>query len=100
MMIAAFVNQIIQLRYGRLDESESDEWGLRLMEEAKLNPQAMIHVMEVLKSAGPRGNTPALFQSHPNPDLRIKQIEAYLRKNPPSPGLSNGRSLLELYQAQ
>ena len=95
-VIAAFVNQIIQLRYGRQDESESDEWGLRLTEEAGFDPRAMVHVMQILKAQSRGGYTPQIFQSHPNPDLRIKQIQNYLAKHVPASNLSNGRNLRDL----
>ncbi len=95
-MIAAMVNQIIQLRYSRQDESEADVWGLKLMEQVGYNPDQMIAVMKILKEAGgSRGATPSIFQTHPDPDLRIEQIQSYLKSNPPRPGLTNGRPLKE-----
>lgn len=93
VLIASVVNQMIQLRYGRQDESEADEWGLKLMEKAGFNPRAMIQVMEVLKAAAGSGHGIELFQSHPNPDLRIEQIKAYLEKHPPPEGLTEGEPL-------
>lgn len=99
--IAAMVNNVLQLRYSRKDESQADLWGLKLMEQAGYDPRAMIQVMEVLKAAGGRGENLEIFQTHPNPDLRIKQIEAYLQANPPPPGLSEGRNLKALnYQSR
>lgn len=92
-MIAAFVNQMIQLRYSRQDESEADEWGLQLMSQAGFDPTQMLEVMRVLKEASKGGQSLEIFQSHPNPDLRIEQIKEYLAKHPPSPNLSKGRPL-------
>jgi predicted Zn-dependent protease len=98
-MIAAFVNQMIQLRYSRNDESEADEWGIQLMSAAGFDPRAMIDVMKVLKEAsGSGGGSAEIFQTHPNPDLRIEQIQDYLLKHPSASQLSKGRSLQELYQ--
>ncbi len=100
-VIASFVNQVIQLRYGRKDESEADIWGLKLMSQAGFDPTAMIGVMEVLKAAGgASGPVPEIFQSHPNPDLRIEQIKAYLKENPPNPDLSQGRQLKDVFQGE
>ena len=81
--IAAFVNQMIQLSYSRKDESEADIWGIKILEQVGQDPYAMIDVMEVLKAAsgGERGQE--IFQSHPNPDLRIEQIKDYLKEHPP-----------------
>ncbi len=98
--IANMVNQIIQLKYSRGDESQADEWGLKLMQESGFDPYAMIQVMKILKAAsGGRGDgTPQIFQTHPDPDLRIQQIEAYLKANPPNPGLTEGRNLHDVYR--
>ncbi|HRD56014.1 MAG TPA: M48 family metallopeptidase [Parachlamydiaceae bacterium] len=91
--IASLVNHMFQLRYSRGDESAADIWGLKLLEKANFDPQAMITVMNVLKAAshGERGQE--IFQTHPNPDLRIQQIEAYLKEHPPAPGLTEGARL-------
>jgi predicted Zn-dependent protease len=99
-MIAGMVNQMIQLRYSRGDESEADVWGLKLMSQAGYNPYEMIKVMEILKSAsGDKGHGPSFFQTHPDPDLRIEQIKAYLKAHPPQLNLQNGKSLREVFQA-
>lgn len=93
-VIAAMVNHMFQLRYSRGDESAADIWGLNLLERAGLDPTAMIEVMKVLKAASGRSEESAeIFQTHPNPDLRIQQIEEYLKEHPPAKGLSEGRSL-------
>lgn len=91
--VAAVVNQAVQMSYSRKDELQADNWGLKLMVESGLNPFAMIDVMNILKAASKGGSGLEFFQTHPNPDLRIKQIKEYLEKNPPPSGLSNGRSL-------
>lgn len=94
--VASMVNQMFQLRYSREDESEADLWGLKLMEQSGYDPRAMIQVLEILKAAGgSAGHTPELFQTHPNPDLRIEQVNAYLKAHPPKPGLSEGQKLLK-----
>jgi beta-barrel assembly-enhancing protease len=94
MMAAAVVNQMLQLRYSRKDESQADLWGLKLMSQVGFTPVAMIEVMRILKEAGGSGGaTLAIFQTHPNPDLRIEQIEGYLKEHPPGPGLTEGKQL-------
>lgn len=95
MMIASVVNQMFQLRYSRHDESEADIWGLKIMSQAGYDPYAMIKVMEILKASAKQGYTPELFQTHPNPDLRIRQIKEYLEKNPPKQNLSKGKNLVK-----
>jgi|GEM_PF-72152 len=102
MAIAAFVNQMLQLRYSRGDESEADKWGVHLMEEVGYTPVAMIEVMDILKNASGKGRegVPEMFQTHPNPDLRSQQIKEILEKNPPKPGLTEGRNLHSLYSGE
>lgn len=97
MVIAAMVNQMMQLRYGRHDESQADIWGIKLNEEAGYDPRSMIEVMKILKAASAGGAGLEIFQTHPNPDLRIEQIQEYLKKNPPPAGLREGRNLKEIY---
>jgi predicted Zn-dependent protease len=97
-MIAGVVNHMIQLRYGRKDESQADMWGLILMNQVGYDPRAMVKVMQILKKAGGGdGSTIEMFQTHPNPDLRIEQINAYLKEHPPSANVKQGRNLKELW---
>lgn len=96
-VIASMVNHMFQLRYSRGDESAADIWGLKLLEKANFDPRSMITVMKVLKAASGGGSgTQEIFQTHPNPDLRIEQIEAYLKEHPPASGLSEGKKLPKL----
>lgn len=97
--IAAVVNQALQLKYSRGDELEADTWGLKLMTTSGFDPRAMIQVMNVLKKVSKGGQGVEMFQTHPNPDLRIQQIEEYLAANPPPKGLSQGESLQRFKQA-
>ncbi len=100
-IVASVVNQMFQLRYSRKDESEADTWGLKIMEQAGFNPAAMVEVMKILKAAaGSRGGSLEMFQTHPDPDLRIERINAYLKENPPKPGLTMGKPLSEVYHRQ
>lgn len=99
-MIAGFVNQMVQLRYSRKDESEADQWGIQLMSEAGFDPREMIGVMKVLKESSGHGHSVEMFQSHPNPDLRMEQINEYLKAHPPASHLSKGRSIQQLIQDQ
>ena len=81
-MVAAMVNQMMQLRYSRQDELEADQWGLKLMNSIGYSPRAMIEVMQILKEASRGGQNLEIFQTHPDPDSRIRQIEAYLKEHP------------------
>src|SRR5262249_21699804 len=48
-MIASMVGQLINLRYGREDELQSDRWGVQLMLDSGYDPNSMIRVMEILR---------------------------------------------------
>jgi predicted Zn-dependent protease len=92
---------MFQLHYGRKDESQADLWGIKLTSQVGFDPRAMIEVMKILKAAGGKGGqTLEIFQTHPNPDLRIKQIEAYLAENPPRPGLKEGKNLKDIFKSR
>ncbi len=97
-MIASVVNQMMQLRYGRKDELEADQWGLDLMEEAGYDPRAMIEVMRILEKASPGGSQPEMLLTHPYPEHRIAKISAYLKENPPGPNLTEGRNLQDIFK--
>lgn len=81
---AAMANQMLQLRYGRQDELESDNYGLKYMVQAGYDPSQMVRVMEVLKAAsGGSGRGPSFLQTHPNPDDRIRHIKEWVARNYP-----------------
>lgn len=94
--IANLINQVTQLRYSRKDELEADQWGLKLMTQAGYNPKAMLEVMSILEKASPGGHTPEMLLTHPYPENRKEQINAYLKENPPSSKLSEGRKLKDV----
>jgi predicted Zn-dependent protease len=79
-MIAAMVNQVVQLRYGRAAESESDRYGIDEMASAGYDPNAMLDVMKILASAGGGQRPPEWLSSHPLPETRVAEIEEYLRQ--------------------
>jgi predicted Zn-dependent protease len=73
--IAAMVGKLINMRYGRDDELESDRLGVRFTAEAEFDPRAMIQVMEVLAAAAGKARQPEFFSTHPNPGRRVERIE-------------------------
>ena len=72
--MALLVGQIVNMKFGREDEIQSDEIGLRVMSETGYDPRAMIRVMQILAEANPAG-PPEFFSTHPNPENRIQRIE-------------------------
>lgn len=70
---AAMIAQIINMRYGREDEIQSDTLGACLMLEAGYDAGQLIDVMRVLEAAG-GGRQPEFFSSHPDPGNRVERI--------------------------
>lgn len=83
-MISQVVNQMMQLKYGRDDESESDSYGLQIMADAGFNPTGMLGVMRVLKEASGGNRQPEFLASHPDPGNRAQKVEEFLKKNYPT----------------
>jgi predicted Zn-dependent protease len=95
-MAAAMVNQMVQLKYSRGDESQSDGYGLQAMAQAGYDPTAMLDVMRVLKQASQGQRQPEFLASHPLPETRLKDIEDQIRTSYPEgipADLTQGRSL-------
>ena len=62
------------LKNGREDELESDELGVKFMIDAGYDPEEMIDVMEILKSAAGSNRVPEFQSTHPDPENRIEKI--------------------------
>lgn len=77
--LAAATAQLVNLKYGRDDELESDSLGVRFLRESGYTPRAMLDVMKVLASLSKGGRTPEFFSTHPNPDNRYARIQAMLK---------------------
>jgi beta-barrel assembly-enhancing protease len=77
-MVAAMINQMVQLKYSRSDELEADRVGMDYMTQAGYDPSAMLGVMRVLAEASRGGRTPELLSTHPYPEQRLEAIQRYL----------------------
>lgn len=78
--IVAGIGQNTLLTNGREDELESDELGVLFMINSNYNPEALIGVMEILKSAAGPNRVPEFQSTHPDPDNRIERIKAAISK--------------------
>ncbi len=78
--IANVVGQYTSLKYGREQELESDDWGVRLMIEAGYDPYALIGVMDVLEEASGGRKVPEFQSSHPSPANRREKIKESIKK--------------------
>lgn len=78
--IAQSVANMIQLKYGRDQELQSDYLGVRFMLEAGYDPEDLVHVMEILKQSSGPNRTPEFQSSHPDPENRKEAIEAAIQE--------------------
>ena len=77
--MAQMVAGLINMKYGRADELESDKLGLRLMAEAGYDPRELIGVMEILAQASGGGSRqPEFASTHPSPENRMQKIQEEL----------------------
>lgn len=79
-MIAQYVGQMVNLKYGRDDEIESDKYGVKYLVESGYKPEAMIEVMEILNEVSGKNRSPEFLSSHPNPENRIHKIKEYIQQ--------------------
>ncbi len=78
--VAQMIGGLITMKYGRDQELESDDWGVRLMIEAGYKPEEMIGVMEILKQAAGGRETNEFSSSHPSPENRAQKIKESIQK--------------------
>jgi predicted Zn-dependent protease len=81
--VAAAIGELVNMRFGRKDELQADEWGVKLTGSAGYDPRAMVGVMKVLEAASQGREPPEFFSTHPNPEHRIERIEAAIEKTYP-----------------
>ncbi len=77
--IAGYVANMKLMQYGRDDELESDEFGVKYMIRAGYDPGSMVEVMEILAEASGGGQDREEFMStHPSPANRIAKIKEHI----------------------
>lgn len=77
---AQAVAQMMTMKYGRDDELQSDDLGVKMMIDAGYDPYQMIGVMEILAAAGGPNRAPEFQSTHPDPDNRIERIREAIEK--------------------
>lgn len=79
--VARYIGNLVSMKFGRDQELESDDLGVRLMMEAGYDPQALIGVMKILKEASGGGQRkPEFASTHPDPENRIEKIQDAIEK--------------------
>jgi predicted Zn-dependent protease len=73
--VAALIGQLINLKFGRDDELESDYLGVCFMNDTGYDPEEMVTVMQILAASSQGERPPEFFSTHPNPEQRITRIQ-------------------------
>jgi predicted Zn-dependent protease len=89
VIAAQLISQMVNMKYGRGDELESDLLGVRFVSQAGYDPRAMVGVMRILAEASGGGRMPEFFSTHPNPENRIERIEQAIAETFPE-GIPDG----------
>jgi beta-barrel assembly-enhancing protease len=88
--MAQMVAGLVNMKYGRGDELESDALGIQYMTQAGYQPESLVGVMKILDAAAGDGPRQAeFFSTHPNPENRIGKIKETIQKLYPK-GLPQG----------
>ena len=74
-MIANMVGSMVNMRFGRNDELESDVLGVRYMVDAGYDPRALKDVMRILAESRSGSPQPEFLSTHPDPGNRTQRIE-------------------------
>ena len=82
--MAAVIGNMLNLQYGRSDELESDDLGVRFMADAGYDPTALIGVMRILAEASGGSRQPEFASTHPSPDNRVAKIQEAIAREFPS----------------
>jgi beta-barrel assembly-enhancing protease len=73
--MAILIGQLVNMKFSRDDELESDRLGVRFIAEAGYDPRALLGVMEILASSSEGARPPEFFSTHPNPENRMEKIQ-------------------------
>lgn len=74
--LAQMIGQMINMKYGREDELESDYLGVLLVADAGYDPRALVRVMQILDSASGGQAPPEWMSTHPSHGNRVERIQA------------------------
>ncbi len=78
--MAQLIGNAINMKYGREQELQSDELGVRFMSKAGYDPYQLIGVMKILEAASGGAKRPEFNSTHPSPENRIQRIKDAIKK--------------------
>lgn len=77
--VAMLVGQLVNMKYGRDDELESDFLGVCFLNDAGYDPGEMVATLRVLQQASQGMSPPEFFSTHPNPERRLERIQGAIQ---------------------
>lgn len=83
VQVGQLVGGMINMKYGREDELESDALGIRIIAEAGYDPRAMLGVMQALARASKGSRQPEILSTHPAPENRAARVQGEIAKRFP-----------------
>jgi predicted Zn-dependent protease len=89
VQIGQLVGSMVNMKYGRDDELQSDALGIRIISEAGYDPRAMLGVMDALARASSGRRQPEILSTHPAPENRATRVQAEIAKRFPQ-GVPDG----------
>ncbi len=82
--MAQMIANMVNMKYGREDELQSDQLGVDFMADAGYDPRSMVHVMRILKEAAGGARQPEFFSTHPDPENRVGRIQEAIQAKFPN----------------
>lgn len=77
---AQMIGNIVNMKYGRDQELESDDFGVRVMMEAGYDASELIGVMDILERASGGKRQSEFMSTHPSPDNRRDRIREAIER--------------------
>jgi predicted Zn-dependent protease len=71
------------LKFGRDQESQADELGVRYMSRLGYDPMGQVQVMQILQKEAGGGSTPEFLSTHPLPATRIERLQKLIKQKYP-----------------
>ena len=78
VQVAQMISGVVNMKFGREDELQSDELGVLFMAQSGYDPRSLIGVMEILAEASGGSRQPEFLSTHPDPGNRIGDINRHI----------------------
>jgi len=72
---AQLIANLVNMSYGRDQELEADNLGVRFMTQTGYQPEALLGVMKILEEASGGQSQPEFLSTHPSPANRMEKIK-------------------------